>query len=202
VKAAEDGAVRRALRRFTLGSGPLKRRSDRVQVVGRVLLVVSFLVSPWIAVATTTAVTADLQRTAEVQAAERSQVRAVLLEAARPADDVSYVDAVERPPRAPAAWTGPDGRSREGTVPAPLRAGAGDTVLVWVDRDGEVTRAPLDPAGIRGTAAAIGVLPLVGVPIAAWALYALLCFALDARRDRRWGEDWAAVEPVWNPRPL
>jgi hypothetical protein len=46
----------------------------------------------------------------------------------------------------------------------------------------------------------VGALPLIGLPVVAWLLYGLCCLALDAYRDRRWGRDWAAVEPVWNSR--
>ena len=45
-------------------------------------------------------------------------------------------------------------------------------------------------------------LPLIGVPLATWTLYVVLCVGLDARRDRRWEQDWAAVEPDWHSRLL
>jgi hypothetical protein len=206
MKAPEDGAIRRSLRRFTLGSGPLKRRSDRVQALGRLVVVLSLLVSPSIAVAMTDATAAHLHRVAETEAAERSRVSAVVVEDARPPeagdDYVDYSGSPDRPVGARAVWTAPDGTPRDGTVRVPPGTAAGTAVPVWVDREGDVTRAPLDPAGIRGTSVAFGLLPLIGVPLAAWTLYAALCFALDARRERRWGEDWAAVEPVWNSRLL
>ena len=82
----------------------------------------------------------------------------------------------------------------------PPRTPVGTAVPVWVDREGNPTRAPLDRADIPGTAAATGALALVGVPWPTWTLYALLCLALDAHRERRWAQDWAAVEPVWNSR--
>src|SRR3712207_2320343 len=50
-----DTLARRSLRRFTLGSGPLKRRSDRVQVAGRIVVVLSFLLAPLLAVVVSTA---------------------------------------------------------------------------------------------------------------------------------------------------
>jgi hypothetical protein len=207
MSASEPGAIRRSLRRFTLGRGPLKRRSDRLQVLGRVLVVLAFLVAPPIAVAMTNATTGHLQRIAAEEATQRSQVRAVLLEDARrpdrsQSDYGDYGSSPDRPVQAPVVWTAPDGTSREGTVPVPPRTPAGASVPVWVDRDGDLTRAPLDPAGIAGTAAAYGLLPLIGVPLAAWTLYAVLCCALDAQRERRWGQDWAEVEPVWNSRLL
>jgi hypothetical protein len=79
---------------------------------------------------------------------------------------------------------------------------AGTELTVWVDREGRLTRPPLDRAAITTSALAVGLLPLVGVPVATWTLYAVLCFALDSRRARRWDEEWAAVEPEWHSRLL
>jgi len=71
---------------------------------------------------------------------------------------------------------------------------------VWVDQKGDLTRAPLDQAGIPTSAAVMGTLPLLGVPLATWTLYCVLCRALDAHRGRRWAQDWATVEPEWKSR--
>jgi hypothetical protein len=46
----------------------------------------------------------------------------------------------------------------------------------------------------------VGALPMIGLPVVVWLLYALLCAVLNAHRERRWAEDWAAVEPKWNSR--
>jgi hypothetical protein len=208
MSAPEDSAIRRSIRRFTLGSGPLKRRSDRLQVVARFVVVLAFLASPPIAVATADATMARLQQQAEAEAAERTRTSAVLLEDARvPADDVrSYGDVVvydrDRPARALAVWTAPGGTSREGLVAVPSRTPTGTSVSVWVNRDGDLTGAPRDRAGIYDTAAAVAAVPLIGVPVAVWALYASLCFVLDARRERRWAAGWAVVEPDWHSRLL
>jgi hypothetical protein len=202
--APEGGAIRRSLRRFTLGSGPLKRRSDRLQVIGRFLVVLSFLISPPIAVAAANAATAQLREVAAAEAESRSQARAVLLEDAGPAGpgpaDAGTV--ADQPVPVKAAWTLSDGSSREGIIVVPPGTTIGTPVDIWVDREGDVTRAPRDPAGIPGTAAAFALLPLIGVPAAGWFLYAVLCFALDAHRHRRWEEDWADVEPDWHSRLL
>lgn len=168
----KNTSIRRSLRRFTLGSGPLKRRSDRVQVVGRFVVVLSFLVAPPLAVAAATAMTGHLQAVAAADAAERSRIRAVLLENA--------------PARTRASSDHGDASST--------------TVPVWVNREGAPTRAPLDPAGIPTAAAAAAAVPLVGVPLVTWTAYALLCRALDIQRERRWAHDWAEVEPDWNSR--
>jgi hypothetical protein len=207
MREPEDGVIRRSLRRFSLGRGPLKRRSDRIQVFGRFLVVLSFLISPPIAVAVTSAMTVHLREVAEAEAAERSPISATLLEDAdaRDGSQGDYGDygvASDRPVPTRAVWTAPDGTQRNGLVRVPPRTSSGTSVEVWVDRDGDIAREPQDPAGISGTATAFGLLPLIGVPLAAWTLYAILTFALDAHRERRWGEDWAEVEPDWHSRLL
>jgi hypothetical protein len=190
-----DTPLRRGLRRFTLGTGPLKRRSDRIQVLGRSVVVVSLLVSPPLAVAAATATTAHLQAVAETEAAQRSPATARLLEdAGTPVPEENLLVQVR------AEWTTDDGVLREGAVLAAPGSDAGTELTVWLDRDGDLTRAPLDRAAVRTSALAVGLLPLVGVPLATWTLYAALCFALDTRRERRWEEEWAAVEPEWNSR--
>jgi hypothetical protein len=200
--APKDTPFRRSLHRFTLGSGPLRRRSDRIQVIGRLAIVLSFLMAPPLAVAATTVTTAHMQAIADAEAAERSRTRAVLLEDAaerrRPTGDYGDFPSLAVPARA--VWAGPGGTSREGIVLVPPGTPVGAAVPVWVSREGNLTGPPLDRADIPGAAASMGGLALVGVPLATWTLYACLCFVLDAHRGRRWAQDWAAVEPDWKSR--
>jgi hypothetical protein len=198
--APRQTVLRRSLRRFLLGSGPLKRGSDRVQLLGRLLVVLAFLLAPPLAVGTATSTTAHLQTVAAAQAAERSTLVAVLLEdvPATTAQGAGYGDGMSGRVAARAAWSLPGGVSRRGLVLADPGTAAGTPVTVWVDRSGELTRPPLDPAGIPTTAVAVGSLPLVGLPLTTWLLYALLSAALDGHRERRWAQSWAEVEPRWN----
>src|SRR5215211_2322951 len=132
MRAPEDGAIRRSLRRFRLGRGPLKRRSDRIQVFGRFVVVLAFLISPPIAVAVTSAMTVHLQEVAETEAAERSSTSATLLDDADVlvGNQSDYVDVANRPVRTRAAWTAPDGMPRSGFVMAPPRTSSGTTVEI------------------------------------------------------------------------
>jgi hypothetical protein len=202
--ASRDGLVRRSLRRFVLGSGPLKRRSDRLETVGRFVVLMSFLAAPPLAVAAMTATTAHLQSVAAVEAAERSHAHAVLLQDAPPPTPAEVSSAADgyaiMPVRAHARWTAPGGTRRDGTVLVEPGTSAGKELTVWVDREGDITEAPLDPADISASAATTAALPLVGVPLLAWTCHVCFCFALNVRRERRWAQDWAAVEPQWNSR--
>jgi hypothetical protein len=196
-----DTALRRSLRWFTLGSGPLKRGSDRLQLAGRLVVVLALLTAPPLAVAATIVTTVQLEALAEAQAAERSRVDAVLLEDA-PAARGGYGDQGPVKVQARAVWPVPGGVERQGIVLVRPHTAAGTAVPVWVNRDGYVTSGPLDRSRIDSSAMSVGATFLVGVPLVTWTLYALLCAALDAHRQRRWAEGWAAVEPDWATRML
>ncbi|MGY1711964.1 hypothetical protein ACI8AC_20900 [Geodermatophilus sp. SYSU D00758] len=201
--AQRETCVRRSLRRFTLGTGPLRRRSDRVQVIGRLVVVLSFLVAPVVAVAVSTAAAAHLHAVAAAEAAERSRARAVVLEEA-PGPVYPRGEAYGAPPATVvpvrATWSAPGGPHRRGFVTVLPGTPVGTDVLVWIDRDGDLVPAPLDRSVIPDRAAAAGALPLLGLPLATWALHVLLTSVLDVRRERAWEEEWAAVEPGWSSR--
>jgi hypothetical protein len=204
MSASKDTLIRRSLRRLTLGSGPLKRGSDRLQAIGRFLVLLSLFAAPVLAVAAATATAAHLRSVADAEAAERSSTSAVLLEDAEPAQGYIGGQGDGSPQRVQvrAAWTGPDGSSRDGIVLAPPGTPLGTEVPVWVDREGDLTRAPRDHADVMGAAYVVGAISLFGVPLVTWTLYAVLCAALDARRERLWETEWTAVEPDWNSRLL
>jgi hypothetical protein len=195
-----DSRFRHVVRRFTLGSGPLKRGCDRVQMVARMLVVLAFLAAPALAVLAATRTTTRLDHLAAAQAADRYRAAAVVL-----ADAPALGRATETPGDSPGSsnvpaqgrWTAPDAHACTGTVLVPAGTPAGTTVSIWADRRCTLTRPPLDPRVVPGTAMAMALVPLLGVPVAAWAGYAVLCVFLDARRDRRWTEGWAAVAPEW-----
>jgi hypothetical protein len=201
-----DTALRRSLRWFTLGSGPLKRGSDRLQVAGRVVVVLALLVAPPLAVAATTVTTARLEALAAEEAAERTHVDAVLLEDApevAQAAGAGYGGEERVAVPARAVWPVPGGTERQGAVLVRPGTAAGTTVPVWVHRDdGHVTRAPMERSRVDSSAMTIGALFFLGIPLVTWTVYALLCAALDAHRERRWAQGWAAVEPDWATRLL
>jgi hypothetical protein len=171
-------------------------------MAGRLVVVLALLAAPPLAVAATTVTTAQLEALAEEEAAERSRVDAVLLEDAPEAAGSGYggQEPVKVPARA--VWPVPGGAERQGVVLVRPHTAAGTAVPVWVNRDGNVTSAPLDRSRTDSSAMTIGAVVLLGVPLATWTLYAVLCTALDAHRERRWAQGWAAVEPDWVSRLL
>ena len=73
------GSGRRLFRRFALGSGPLKRGTDRLQFVARVLLLITVLTAIPVALAVVTANYSQGRTVAAAEAAARHQVTATLL---------------------------------------------------------------------------------------------------------------------------
>ena len=191
------GRFRRAVRAFTLGSGPLKRRSDRLQMVARVVVVLAVVTAPALAVAAATATSADLEAVAATQAAERHTSHALVLRDAPTRTDQEHS---EYPPIVTVAttgqWVAPGGAVREGlsgrcgTPGRHVGAGVGGQRRRADDRAAAPGQRP-------GLGDGHGALVLGGVPVAVWTLYFFLCFALDGRRERAWETGWAAVEPVW-----
>jgi len=182
------------VRRFLLGSGPLKRTSDRLQALSRLVLLLAVLAVVPLAGLVGTAVSGHLHEVARQQQAQRASVPATLLfDAGRTPSGSSSAGEVPTT----ATWAGADGVPRTGPVPAPTGSRAGSVVRVWVDDAGALTTAPLGDGDIAADAVAAVVLG----PVGALALVALghvaLVTVLDRRRSRRWAEGWAAVEPLW-----
>jgi hypothetical protein len=186
--------VGRTWRRFSLGSGPLKRGTDRVQALSRVLLLVIVLAAIPVALCTASTSRGHLIGAAAAQARSRHQVQAVLLQ-----DAVSSTASYESAPYyAPVRWTtAAGGGARVDTLPVPPGARAGTSVPVWVDAAGNLTAAPLGERDIRREARLIGIGSGIGLVLAGWVLHALVCQGLARRRDRQWTAGWSAVEPLW-----
>lgn len=183
---------RRALRRFTLGSGPLKRGTDRVEFAARILLVLTLMLAAPLGLVAGRTLTAGLDATVHQQSHDRLQERATLLRdaAAEPA-----TGSLQTP--TPATWLGPDGLAHVGTVPARPGARAGTSVGIWVDRSSRPVEAPL-PAGEVGTQAVVaGVVTFLAVVILGLAVHLTVVGVLDRRRSRDWESGWLAVQPLW-----
>jgi len=190
--------LRHGLRRFLLGSGPLKRTSDRVQMAGRLVVVLSLLAAIPVAFVAAGIARSRLDAVAAAQAAERHVVGAVVLE-----DTVSTVTGADTGStsvsivQAQVRWRAPGGGSRHAYLVVPAGTRSGTTVPVWVDRAGSLVTAPLDRASIGDSALVVGVAVTAALPLTVVALHYGLCLVLDVRRRRRWGRDWARVEREW-----
>jgi hypothetical protein len=183
------------LRRFTLGSGPLKRASDRLEYLARVLLVCSLLTAVPISLAVVTGTYAQVGAMATAQAADRHRVTARLLE------DVPTTagEAWSSPDldRATAVWTDPAGLEHRVAVSVPSGTTAGSTISLWIDRDGNRTTRPLSDGDVAGEAAGRGIVTFAGLSVIAWGAYRSFRRLLDRNRSCRWAAEWAVIEPVW-----
>jgi hypothetical protein len=187
--------TRQAVRRFTVGSGPLKRASDRLECLARVVLASVLLSAVAVALAVATATSARGRSEVLAQAAERHQVRAELLDDASPVDDGSEV--VTELGRATAVWTGPSGVEHTAALSVPAGAAAGSIHTIWIDGDGERTTRPLSNGDVAGRSVGIALLTYLGISLVAWAAYRSVRALLDRSRLRQWAAEWAVVEPEW-----
>ena len=187
-----------ALRRLTLGSGPLGRTSDRLEAFARILLGFVLLLAMAVALAVATATYTERRSEATAQAADRQRVIAELLEDASsptPAtEDVAHVG------QASAVWTAPSGAERQEVITVPPGARVGSTLFIWVDRFGDRTAPPLDDGDVAAPAVGHALLTYLGISVVAVGAYRVFRLLLERGRARRWDTDWEAVEPVWTGR--
>ena len=185
-----------ALRRFTLGSGPLKRTSDRLQHLSRILLVCVLLTGVAVALAVGTATYTQGRAEATAQAADRHQVTAHLAEDARPPE--ADAGSVAGRGSASVRWTDASGAIHHAVVSVAATAEAGSTVLLWIDSAGDRTTRPFTGGDAASAGIAYGLLTCMVISLAATACYRVFRWSLDRGRARRWDAEWAVVEPVWS----
>jgi len=189
--------MRALLRRFLLGHGPLKRTSDRLQALSRVLLLASMIAAVPMAVAIGCAESTSLHETAARQAADRHLATATLLTDAPASDQNTAEGPADGKVLTLATWASRDGSRHRGHVPAPAGAPVGTAVRVWIDTHGAVTSHPLPASDITAEVVVLGSLIALSLPSTAAVLHLFAVCALDSARDRRWTAEWASVEPLW-----
>ncbi|MFC8358531.1 hypothetical protein ACFUIY_01540 [Streptomyces griseorubiginosus] len=170
---------------------PLRRRSDRVETwIVLTTWIVALAGGLLAGKAAGSAMEDDLaHRRAAVHA-----VSAILTEDADAAPAVTE-DGIGATVHAKVRWTAPDGSVHNGLArTAPGRA-KGSPVTVWIDRRGDVVRAPLaaDQAGLQS--ALTGVLVAAGTGALSFGCGRLARLRLDRRRMRDWESEWARVAP-------
>jgi hypothetical protein len=185
----------RLLQRFTLGSGPLRRTSDRVQFLARVLLLCSLATAIAVAAAVASATYTQGRTQATAQSADRHRVTARLLaDTTIPAEEsLNGPDTA----RAAAIWTDSAGIERHTVVVVPAGVKAGFAVPVWFDRTGNRTTQPLSAGDVARRAFGQGLVTFLWLTLIAFGAYRSFRLLLDRSRSRRWAADWAIVEPVW-----
>lgn len=177
-----------------------RRGTDQLEDVVAWALVVLALLVGLLALMVGTGAHTDAIDRSTAERAQRTPVTAVLLERVEltpAADGVSEVS----PRQARVSWTGPGGAISTGEASVSMTLPAGAEIRLWVDRSGQVVRAPVTATG----AAAAGWLAGAFTAIGGWVVLALLWratrWATAAANAGRWAREWAMVEPEWSGRP-
>ncbi|MFE9928707.1 hypothetical protein [Streptomyces sp. NPDC005533] len=187
---------------------PLRRPTDLFEAwVAFAALVCVLVVAPAIGCVAGVRVDGTLRQAAQEQRQERHLVPAVVV---RPAPgpvsaaeaqaqvsaDPSAQRTAPRRTQIVASWTGPDGSSHEGTVPAaeePPRAG--DRFRIWTDAHGRLVGRPLDPSTAAFHAGTVGLAAAIGVAALGETVRRLVVRRLVHRRYIRLDRAWAAAGP-------
>jgi len=192
------GSLARMARWLGFDRNPLRRGTDRVEAVLRLVLIVLL-----VAVIPAAAVVAG--RWADHQALHRAQleratdrlVTAVLLENA-PASGVPDPYTSVQTAWVRARWQPPGQPPRAGEVLAVAGARRGSTVRTWIDRSGAVTAPAADHRVVVGYVflAVMVTCELSWLVLLAAAV--LVRRALNRRRLNAWEAEWRASGPLWS----
>ncbi|PBC40069.1 hypothetical protein CJ179_33830 [Rhodococcus sp. ACS1] len=170
---------------------PLMRATDRFDSVAAVVMITLILIAVPFAAALGTATYTGLNEQSHSELQTRHAQSAVLI------DDPRLVIIGRAPSRSPetqdratAQWTAPDGALRSTVVDTKPGMHRGDTVDVWVDRDGNVVDEPRSGVGNAEIA--------VSAALSAWSVAAVCSFVLYMgvrwmnRRSqmRHWDQEW------------
>jgi hypothetical protein len=198
---AEHGTGRslaRLARWLGFDRNPLRRGTDRVEAVLRLVIILLMVVAvPVAAVAGGRWANHYALHRAQVQRAVNHQVTAVLLSDA-PAIGTPDPYTSLQTAWVPARWQPPGQPPRTGEVLAVAGARKGSTVQTWIDPSGAVTDPPLDHRVVAGDVL-LGVTATVLVSgLLLLAAGALARRMLDRRRLRAWEAEWRTSGPLWS----
>lgn len=179
---------------------PLRRRTDRIEAVIRLAIMILLVVAmPIAAVAAGQQADHLAQRQAHAQRAANHLVDAILLQQAPttgspdPYTSVQTVWVLAR-------WRPPGLPTRTGEVVAVAGAHQGSIVRTWINASGAVADPPLDHRDIVGEV----FIAVIATCLASWlvllASSVLARRALDCRRLSGWDAAWRASEPLWSGR--
>lgn len=189
----------RLVRRWRPDRNPLRRRSDRVETAVVGVLVAAFCAGAPFAVhaADNWTYTTSL-REQQAESAAWHQVRATVI---RTASDLSgYASAPGPSPEVTVRWTAPDGQVRTAQLFVIGVVRPGSTFMVWTNRVGQLTDAPLQKSQIAMRADLDETLAVAALAIMLLAVGGLAHRALDRYRLAAWGADWLTTGPRWSPR--
>jgi len=192
------GSLARMARWLGFDRNPLRRGTDRVEAVLRLVLIILLVaVIPAAAVAAGRWADHQALHRAQLERATDRLVTAVLLENA-PASGVPDPYTSVQTAWVRARWQPPGQPPRTGDVQALVGARQGSTVRTWIDRSGAVTDPPMDHRVIVGRVllAVMATCQLSWLVLLAAAV--LVRRVLDRRRLNAWEAEWRASGPLWS----
>jgi hypothetical protein len=193
-----DRNLARLARWLGFDRNPLRRGTDRIEAVLRLVLILLVVVAvPVAAVAAGRWADHYALHRAQVQRVIDHQVTAVLLEDAPPTGVPDPYTSVQTA-WVPARWQPPGQPPRTGQVLALVGAHQGSTVRTWIDPSGAVTGPPPERRVIVGDVW----LTVTATCLVSWlvllAAGVLVRRGLDRRRLRAWEAEWRASGPLWS----
>jgi hypothetical protein len=192
VPARNRGGWRRAGRWLGFDRNPLRRASDRLESLLKLVTVAAVAASVVLAVQLGEASYHDGHRSAAAHHARYQQVPAVLQV------DAPAAAPGPAPRMARASWIGPGGHTHTAPIPVDSGAKAGHQITISTDAHGDVVSPPPTGDDIVLSAAATG----IGVLLGTFAVTAVAAggawHALNAARTRRLGLEWQEVATRWD----
>ena len=177
---------------------PLRRGTDRVEAVLRLVLVILLVVViPAAAVAAGRWADRQALRQAQAERTADHQVTAVLLENA-PATGAPDPYTSVQTAWVRARWQPPGQPPRIGEVMAVVGARQGSTVRTWTDRSGAVADPPMEHRVIAGYICFAVMITCVLSWLVLLAAVLLVRRVLDRRRLNAWEAEWRAGGPLWS----
>jgi len=177
---------------------PLRRRTDRLEAVLRlVMIILVVLAMPAASVAVGRYADHYVLRQVQTQRTMNHQVTAVLLRDAPRTGVPDPYTSVETT-WVPARWQPPGQPPRTGDVLAVAGARKGSTVRTWIDPSGAVTDPPLDHRVVAGDVVMAVTATLLVSGLLLLAAGALARRAFERRRLRAWEAEWRTSGPLWS----
>lgn len=190
----------RVLRQALPGRNELATAGDRLEGFVLVLAAVVALIAVPVAAAAGSELYTRQSAQAVIEQQTRYRAKAVLIVDAPLAVGSAGPGGVVKSVPVPATWLAPDGATRHGTVRAQSEAEAGTTVPIWVERNGDLTWAPLSTGGAAFNAIAVAVLLWTGAVGVLSLLYLVTRHAHKWSRMRRWAWEWERIARDWTAR--
>lgn len=188
----------RCARWLGLDRNPLRRGSDRLEAVIRLVTIVLLATAmPLAAVAAGQWAYHSAVRHARAQQASEHLVTAVLLQQAPPTGSPDPYTSLQYA-WVLARWQPPGLPARSGLILAPAGVPKGGAVPTWVDASGTVTSAPPTHRDLVGDVWVAVLLTCLTLCFALFGSELMIRRALDRRRLNAWEAEWRATGPLWS----